>query len=276
MLVHRRMAAAIQNVTVDLMLLAREPHSRIQTFRDLSIAGRVLHEQAAAIGVPVNWIDYARQAGQEGRNATGTSSFPPRRPVSRSLLIAQLHHQAETLLTMAAVGPVRRGRGQVTAPAAEKLGEHLRLQWLRVAMVATAINLTEDETRGWWPTDPTHWHSRIAQIEQQSAPDQGRQWREFTHRGTVREARVRVAAMRMVGIGLTDSAPHQLPPAPHLLETAAENAWCIEPLEQAGGAHIGAAIAATGIDDTHAIADGDTHDLPPPPLSAQHHIEPDF
>ncbi|MEV0853801.1 hypothetical protein [Nocardia fluminea] len=275
-LVHRRMAAAIQNVTVDLMLLAREPHSRIQTFRDLSIAGRILHEQAAAIGMPANWIDYARQAGQEGRKATGTSSLPPRRPVSRSLLIAQLHHQADTLSTLAAVGPIRRDRGQVSAQAADKLGEHLRLQWLRVAMVATAINATEDETRGWWATDTTHWQRRLAQIQQQSAPEQGRQWREFTHLASVREARIRVAAMRMVGIDLTASAPHQLPPAPHLLEATAENAWHPASLESKGGARIDAAIAATGIDDAHSIADGDTHDLPPPTTSAQHHVEPDF
>ncbi|APE37187.1 hypothetical protein BOX37_28300 [Nocardia mangyaensis] len=276
MLVHRRMAAAIQNVTVDLMLLAREPHSRIQTLRDLSIAGRILHEQAAAIGVPANWIDYARQAGQEGRKATGTSSLPPRRPVSRSLLIAQLHHQADTLWTLAAVGPVRRDHGQVSAPAAQKLDQHLRLQWLRVAMVATAINLTEAETRGWWATDPTHWHSRQTQIQQQSPPDQGRQWRELTHFTSVREARVRVAAMRMVGIDLTASSPHQLPPAPHLLAATAENAWHTASLESEGGARIDAAIAATGVDDVHGLADSDTHDLPPPTRSAQLHAEPDF
>ncbi|MFD4351555.1 hypothetical protein ACFWPX_03300 [Nocardia sp. NPDC058518] len=270
------MAAAIQNVTVDITQLAREPYMRMQTLRDLTVIGRVLTEQATAIGVPHDWINLAYQAGYEGRKADDARRLPDPRPVTRAMLIAQLHHQADTLSTLAAVGPVRRGRGPVTAPAAEKLSEHLRLQWLRVAMVATAINVTEDETRGWWPTDPTRWHSRIAEIEQQSAPDQGRQWRELTHRGSVREARVRVAAMRMVGIDLTDSAPHQLPPAPHLLEAAAEIAWCTEPLEFEGGAHIGAAITATGIDDTHAIADGDTHDLPPPPLSVQPHVEPDF
>lgn len=143
-------------------------------------------------------------------------------------------------------------------------------------MVATAINLTEAETRGWWATDPTHWHSRQAQIQQQSVPDQGRQWRELTYFASVREARVRVAAMRMVGIDLTASSPHQLPPAPHLLAATAESAWHTASLESEGGARIGAAIAATGIGDAHGIADSDTHDLPPPTRSAQRHAEPDF
>ncbi|MGC4989884.1 hypothetical protein [Nocardia salmonicida] len=270
------MAAAIQNVTVDVTQLAQEPHLRMQTLRDLMVVGRVLTEQATAIGVPREWINLAYQAGHEGRKADDTRPLPDPLPVKRAMLIAQLRHQADTLSTMAAVGPVRRDRGQVSAPAAQKLGEHLRLQWLRVAMVATAINVTEVETRGWWATDPTHWHARQAQIQQQSAPDQGRQWRELTHFASVREARVRVAAMRMVGIDLTDSAPHQLPPAPHLLEATAENAWHTASLEPEGGARIGAAIAATGIDDAHSLADGDTHDLPPPTRSAHHHVEPDF
>ncbi|MEV0688275.1 hypothetical protein AB0I35_30900 [Nocardia sp. NPDC050378] len=276
MLVHRRMAAAIQNVTMDLMLLAREPHSRIHTFRNLSIAGRVLHEQAVAIGVPSNWIDHARQAGQEGRKAAGTYTLPPRRPVARSNLIAQLHHQADTLSTLAAVGPVRRDRGQVTVPAAAKLAEHLQAQWLRVAMVATVLNVSEAETHGWWPTDTTDWQARLAQIAQQSMPDQGRQWRELTHVGRVREGRIRVAAMRMVGIDLADSAPHQLPPAPHLLERAAETAWHTASGEPDPGAGIGAAIAATGIDNGYGIDDGDLFDLPPPSGDAHRHVEPDF
>ncbi|MFF0546618.1 MULTISPECIES: hypothetical protein [Nocardia] len=274
--VHRRMAAVLQNVTVDLMQLAREPHSRIQTFRDLSVVGRVVHEQAVAIGVPANWIAYARQAGQEGRKATGDALLPPRRPVARPLLIAQLHHQADTLSTLAAVRPVRRDHAAVTAQTADKLAEHLRLQWMRVAMVATTLNVTEAETSGWWSPEVADWRSRLDQISQQSPPDRGRQWRELTHVGRVREGRVRVAVMRMVGIDLADSAPHQLPPAPHLLEAAAETAWHTAYPEPGDGAGIGAAIAATGIEDGHGIADGDLFDLPPPGEVAHPQLEPDF
>ncbi|MEV0768518.1 hypothetical protein [Nocardia salmonicida] len=274
--VHRRMTAAIQNVTVDVMLLAREPHSRMQTLRDLLVAGRVLCDQADAIGVPYNWIDHARQAGQEGRKAVGTYSLPPRRPVSRPMLIAQLRHQVDTLSTLAAVGPVRRARAAVGAVTAERLSEHLRLQWLRVAMVATAINLTEVEAAGWWRTDATYWQSRLAQIEQQEAPDLGRQWRELTQLASVREARCRVAAMGMVGIDLTASQPHQLPPAPHLLEATAEKAWHTAQFDTEPGSQIGAAIAATGIDEGHYIGQDDTHDLPPPVLSLDRHTEPEL
>lgn len=272
----RRMAAVLQNVTVDLMQLGREPHSRIQTFRDLSVVGRVVHEQAVAIGVPANWIAYARQAGQESRPATRDASLPPRRPVARSLLIAQLHHQVDTLATLAAVRPVRRDHATVTPQAADKLSEHLRLQWMRVAMVATALDVTEAETNGWWSLEATDWQARLNQISQQSAPDQGRQWRELTHVGRVREGRIRVAAMRMVGIDLAHSAPHQLPPAPYMLETAAETTWHTAPLEPDSGAGIGAAIATTGIEDSYGIADGDLFDLPPPGEVAHPQLEPDF
>ncbi|UGT54987.1 hypothetical protein [Nocardia asteroides] len=275
-LLHRRMAALIHNVSVDLMQLAREPHSHIQTFRDLSVVGRVVHEQAVAIGVPATWIAHAKQAGQQGRRATDAVSLPPRRPVARSLLIAQLHHQVDTLSTLAAVRPVRRDHATVTPQAADKLAEHLRLQWLRVAMVATTLDVTEAETSGWFSLEAADWQARLDQVSRQSAPDQGRQWRELTHVGRVREGRIRVAAMRMVGIDLTDSAPHQLPPAPHLLETAAETTWHTAALEPDSGAGIGAAIAATGIEDSYGIADGDLFDLPPPGEVAHAHLEPDF
>ncbi|MBF6212167.1 hypothetical protein IU487_14105 [Nocardia puris] len=275
-LLHRRMAALIHNVSVDLRQLAREPHNRTTTFRDLSVVGRVVHEQAVAIGVPADWIAHAKKAGQQGRRATDAASLPPRRPVARSLLIAQLHHQVDTLATLAAVGPVRRDRVAVTVQASDKLAEHLRLQWLRVAMVATALDVTEAETSGWWSLEAADWRARLDQISQQPAPDQGRQWRELTHVGRVREGRIRVAAMRIVGIDLADSAPHQLPPAPHLIETAAENAWHTATAEAEGGAGIDAAIAATGIEDSNGIADGDLFDLPPPGWVAHPQLEPDF
>ncbi|NKX91249.1 MULTISPECIES: hypothetical protein [Nocardia] len=275
-LLHRRMAALIHNVSVDLRQLAREPHNRTKTFRDLSVVGRVVHEQAVAIGVPADWIAHAKKAGQQGRRATEAVSLPPRRPAARSLLIAQLHHQVDTLATLAAVGPVRRDRAAVTVQASDKLAEHLRLQWMRVAMVATALDVTEAETNGWWSLEATDWRARLDQISQQSAPDQGRQWRELTHVGRVREGRVRVAAMRMVGIDLARSAPHQLPPAPHMLETAAETTRHTAPLEPDSGAGIGAAIAATGIEDSYGIADGDLFDLPPPGEVAHPQLEPDF
>lgn len=133
-LLHRRMAALIHNVSVDLRQLAREPHTRTRTFRDLAVVSRVVHEQAVAIGVPADWIAHAKKAGQQGRRATEAVSLPPRRPVARSLLIAQLHHQVDTLATLAVVGPVRRDRAAVTVQASDKLAEHLRLQWLRVAI----------------------------------------------------------------------------------------------------------------------------------------------
>lgn len=275
-LLHRRMAALIHNVSVDLRQLAREPHNRTKTFRDLSVVGRVVHEQAVAIGVPADWIAHAKKAGQQGRRVTEAASLPPRRPVARSLLIAQLHHQVDTLATLAAVGPVRRDRAAVTVQASDKLAEHLRLQWLRVAMVATALDVTEAETNGWWSLEAADWQARLNQISQQSAPDQGRQWRELTHVGRVREGRIRVAAMRMVGIDLADNAPHQLPPAPHLLETAAETVWHTAASGPESGTGIGAAIAATAVEDSYGTAYGELFDLPPPGGVAHPQLEPDF
>ncbi|MEV0336921.1 hypothetical protein [Nocardia sp. NPDC050717] len=270
------MAALIHNVSVDLRQLALQPHSRVQTFRDLSVVGRVVHEQAVAIGVPANWIAHAKKAGQQGRRATDAASLPPCRPVARSLLLAQLYHQVDTLSTLAAGGPIRRDHATVTLEAADKLTEHLRLQWLRVAMVATALDVTEAETSGWWSLEAADWRARLDQISQQSAPDQGRQWRDLTHVGRVREGRIRVAAMRMVGIDLADSSPHQLPPAPHLLETVAETTWHTASLEPGSGAGIGAAIAATGVEDGYGIADSDLFDLPPPGDVPHPQLEPDF
>lgn len=61
-----------------------------------------------------------------------------------------------------------------------------------------------------------------------------------------------------------------------MLETAAETTWHTAPLEPDSGAGIGAAIAATGIEDSYGIADGDLFDLPPLGEVAHPQLEPDF
>ncbi len=273
--VHRRIAVAIQNVTADLSVLAAEPQGAMRvwrtTLRDLSVAARVLHEQAAAIGMPDNWIEHAHQAGRLGHKSTTDGWLPAPTIVSRPLLLAQLHHQTDTLFSVAAIGVVRRHQTTLDIQTANRLSEQVRLQWLRVGLVATAIELTEAEVGGWWATDPSVWQPRMARLAAQVEPERGRQWRELTGPATLRESRARVASMRMVGIDLERSALHQLPPAPHLLETAAENAWHTPGSGGADvGVRIGAAIDATGIDQDHNGGHNDSHDLPPP-IPAQSH-----
>ncbi|MFD5179428.1 hypothetical protein ACFWM1_26715 [Nocardia sp. NPDC058379] len=267
--VHRRLAAAIQNVAADLAILAGEP--RIEpptrtTIRDLSVANRVLREQAAAVGVPSTWIQAATSAGRQGRRSTGEHLLPAAHAVPRALLVAQLHHQVEALYTLPALAVLRSDRGQIEPRNAARLSEHLRLQWLRVAMTAVAIDATETETHGWFDIEPAAWRPRLDAVAQQLDLEGGRPWRAVTQPAIVREARCRVAAMRLVGISLDESRPHQLPPAPHLLEASAEHAWQTrEEVERPAGELIGAAIDATGITATdldHA-QDG-AHDLPPP------------
>ncbi|GGN66098.1 hypothetical protein GCM10011610_00690 [Nocardia rhizosphaerihabitans] len=270
--VHRRMAYAIQNVTADLTILsgepAIEPHAR-KTVRDLSIAHRVLHEQAAAIGVPANWIDHASDAGRRSERTTGESTLPTAHDVPRSMLIAQLRHQVESLHTLPALASVRRDRGLAERRGADRLSEHLRLQWLRVAMTATAIDATEAETRGLWGIDPKSWQPRLAAVADRLDLEGGRPWRAVTAPAVLREARCRVAVMRMVGITLTDSPAHQLPPAPHLLEASSEHAWQTrDRIERPAGELIGAAIEATGVTAAYLDhAEGGAHYLPPPTAS---------
>ncbi|MFD3510087.1 hypothetical protein [Nocardia sp. NPDC058666] len=272
------MTAAIQNVTADLTVLARQrpdgfPQWRA-TVRDLSLAGRVLHEQAVAIGVPQTWIEHARHAGRLGQKSTAEAPLPPSTEVPRIALVAQLRHQVDTLYTLAAIGAVRRGQGHVHRASVERLREHVTAQWLRVAMVATALDVTENEVEGWWATDSSTWQPRLALLQAQVEPERGRQWRAFTQPGAVREARCRVEAMRVVGINVDDGSPHQLPPTRNLLEATAENVWQSQhAVETAAGARIGAAIVATGIDDAPHFGLDDPHDLPPPSLSQVLHAE---
>lgn len=266
--VHRRLAYAIQNVAADLTIVSGEPaiEPHTTTVRDLSIAHRVLREQAAAIGVPPDWIESASDAGRLGRRTTGEPALRAAHGVPRSMLIAQLRHQVEVLYTLPALAAIRRDRGQVEHRDADRLSEHLRLQWLRVAMTATAIDTTGAETRGWWDIDPTAWQPRLTAVADRLDLEGGRPWRAATQPAVVREARCRVAAMRMVGISLESSRSHQLPPAPHLLEASAENAWQTrDEIERPAGELIGAAIDATGITTTDLDhTEGGAHDLPPP------------
>ncbi|MFI8974166.1 hypothetical protein ACIGO9_14865 [Nocardia asteroides] len=266
--VHRRVAYAIQNVAADLTILsgdrAIEPRMRT-TVRDLSIAHRVLREQAAAIGAPPNWIDHATAAGRLGRHTVGEPPLPAAHSVSRSLLVAQLRHQVEALYTLPALAAIRGHRGQVQDRDADRFSEHLRLQWLRVAMTATAIDATVAETRGWWDIDPTAWQPRLAAVADRLDLEGGRAWRAATQPAVVREARCRVAVMRLVGISLDNSPAHQLPPAPHLVNASAEHACQTrDQVERSAGELIGTAIEAPGITATDIDhPEAGAHDLPP-------------
>ncbi|MFD4433261.1 hypothetical protein [Nocardia sp. NPDC058497] len=269
------MASAIQNVTADLTILSREPSTDSRAsrlVRELSIAHRVLHEQAAAIGVPADWIHLADKQGRLDRRTTGEPPTMPRAtPVARPMVLAQLRHQVDALYTLPAIGVLRRQRGLIDDHRGERLSEHLRLQWLRVALTATAINATETEVRGWWDIDPSAWQPRLGAVAERLELEGGRAWRAVTQPAVLRDARCRVAVMRIVGITIADSPAHQLPPAPHLLDASAEHAWQTrDQIERPAGELIGTAIEVTGVTDTHGRdhADHSSHDLPPPALSA--------
>lgn len=272
--VARRMTAAIQNVTADLSALAARPQGLMRlwrwTVRDLSVAVRVLHEQAMAIGVPDNWVEHAHQAGRLGHRTTADGPLPAANTVARPVPLAQLRHQAETLFTLAAIGVVRRDQTTLNTATTHRLSEHIRLQWLRVAMVATAINVTETEVHGWWATDPAAWQPHMTRLNTQVEPERGRYWRELTGTTTLREARARVEAMRMVGLTITDSPPHQLPPAPHLLEASAEHAWqARDQIVWPASELIGTAIEANGVATARSDRiDHRAQDLSPPTRSA--------
>ncbi len=268
-IVQRRMAYAIQNVTADLTILTGEPagEARVQRMvRDLSVANRVLREQAAAIGVPAEWIHRAERLGRLGRRTAGMSPLPAASAMSRPMLLAQLRHQVEALYTLPALAVVRGDRSSVDARTADRLGAHVRLQCLRVAMVATAINATEPETRGWWNTDPAAWAPRLAAVTEGFDLEGGRAWHAATQPAVLREARCRVAAMRLVGINPAKVPPHQRPPAPHLLEASAHHAWqTVRPVEMSAGELIEAAIQASGVEDSFGVERVDSiHDLSPP------------
>lgn len=273
---YRRMASAIQNVTADLTILSREPStdSRARRLvRELSIAHRVLHEQAAAIGVPTDWIHLADKQGRLDQRTTGEpATLPTATPVARPMLLAQLRHQVDALYTLPAIGVLRREQGVLVADhRSERLSEHLRLQWLRVALTAAAINATETEVHGWWDIDPTAWRPRLGAVAERLELEGGRALRAVTQPAVLREARCRVAVMQLVGKTIADSPAHQLPPAPHLLEASAELAWQTgDEMERPAGELIGVAIEVTGVTDAHGFdhADHSAHDLPPPDLSA--------
>ncbi|MEV5835382.1 hypothetical protein [Nocardia sp. NPDC052112] len=250
------MLKVIQNVTADLAQLADGPSGGElkmwrNNLRGLSVASQLVEDQARALGVPDTWIAVAKNAGNTGTRWTGGESLPPAAAVDREQLLAHLREQVALLYDMTATHTVCVDRfGAVPGDLADRFRAHLRLQWARVAMVAIALDVTETEVAGWWFTSSDAWGSVLASTREQAVSQLLKRWRTHTKTTAVSDARVRVEALNMAGISVSDAATHQLPPRPGELITAAETAW-----RSSGGTSATGIASDQGTDGDTAISD---------------------
>ncbi|MFE9328231.1 hypothetical protein ACIHDR_43410 [Nocardia sp. NPDC052278] len=250
------MLKVIQNVTADVAQLADGPSGGElrkwrNNLRGLSVASQLVEEQARAIGVPDTWITVTKNAGNTGARWSGGEPLPPAAAVDREQLLAHLREQVALLYDMTATHTVCVDRfGAVPGDLADRFHEHLRLQWARVAMVAIALEVTETEVAGWWFTSSDAWGSVLGSTRDQAASQLLQRWRTHTKTTAVSDAHVRVEALNMAGISLSDAATHQLPPRPGELIKAAETAWLTG--ARSGGMGIASDL---GTDGATAISD---------------------
>lgn len=221
--IQQRMLKQLQNVTADIYRMSEATGQDRGTLRDLHACARLLEEQAREIGIPERWIAHVRARGTTGVRWSARQQLPASRTEAREQQLARLHAQVDQLFEMAAVQTIyRNNRGWIEPPLAERFDEFQRLQWLRVRLVARALNITGAEVGTRWSSEPRRWTALLEKTRSYSAPELSKRWKSYTSAVAVAHARTRYQALRTVGL---DPARAPAPPHPHELNSAAETAW---------------------------------------------------
>lgn len=284
----QRMLKQLQNVTADLERMTNSAGWDRQIMRDLLAGARVLEEQAREIGIPERWIAHVRAQGNAGTRWSAWQQLPAGRAEAREQQLARLHAQVDQLFEMTAVATIYRDNlGWIAPLPAERFDEFQRLQWLRVTMVARALNVTSAEVGTRWSNNAQRWTALLEATRSAGPSELFKRWKSYTTAVAVAHARTRYHALRMAGL---DPAGAPTPPHPHELNEAAETAWRTtnsannvrgaEPPTTAGsdrGARIAEAIEAAAPEHTGAdVPDTDSATLAPTPqiTQSQPEIEP--
>ncbi|WP_378741188.1 hypothetical protein [Nocardia brasiliensis] len=194
-----------------------------QIMRDLLAGAQVLEEQAPEIGIPERWIAHVRAQGNAGNRWSGWQQLPAGRAEAREQQLARLHAQVDQLFEMTAAATIYRDNlGWIAPLPAERFEEFQRLQWLRVAMVARALNVTSAEVGTRWSNNAQRWTALLEATRSAGPSELFKRWKSYTTAVAVAHARARYQALRMAGL---DPAGAPTPPHPNELNQAAETAW---------------------------------------------------
>ncbi|MFI5501047.1 hypothetical protein ACIA5E_18470 [Nocardia asteroides] len=248
----RRVLRALQNQTADAAsLLGRQQASGTEPSpawsRDMASRANLRNELAAAAeagGVPLAWIDQARERGAKNIRWNTNLFLRPASPVDRNTLLAKLGADYALLARFcglhASYGPVAATTEPTTWNTVDQVVATL---WQRSTQIGVLLAVDGPEAQQHWPT--AEWTATVAAAATGLSTDQlAHQWRQIAAidiTGYTSQALV----LSKAGITLD---PQFAPPEPSTaLATLAQHHPHTPVLfSDADGAHIEAAVAATG------------------------------
>ncbi|MFI6041949.1 hypothetical protein ACIA8C_09960 [Nocardia sp. NPDC051321] len=217
------MLKQLQNVTVDIRNMAGATGWDRPILRDLHATATLLDELVHEIGIPERWITHVRAQGNAGRRWTGWQQLPAGWAEAREQQLARLHAQVDELFEMTAIQTVYRDRRGVIEPVvAERFEALQKAQWLRIAMVARALNVTRAEVGTRWSNDPQRWTALLQKTRAVVPAELSKRWKSATSAVAVSRARTRYNALATAGL---DHSGAPAPPHPQKLSHAAETLW---------------------------------------------------
>lgn len=249
--VQKRVLKALQNQAADSQkLLTTQRASGTEPTPEWTLdfqARALLHSElgAAAIagGVPVEWIDQARERGTKGIRWNTNLFLRRAAPVDREALIDNLRtdieHMARFTGIHAAYRPIAAAQNTGTA----SVDDNLDSLWRRSAQLGVLLGVDADEARQLWPHD--RWIETAASAAA-GLTEAGltHQWRAIAATD-ISSCAVQARALAEAGI---DPDSRIAPPEPSaVLDVLGDNHVRVIGLFSHGpGAQIDAAISATG------------------------------
>ncbi|MEV6362150.1 hypothetical protein [Nocardia asteroides] len=248
----RRVLRALQNQTADAAsLLGQQQASGNEPSpawsRDMASRANQRHELAAAAeagGVPLAWIDQARERGAKNIRWNTNLFLRPARPVDRNTLLEKLGADYALLARFCSLHASYRQVAATTEPTTwNTVDQVVTTLWQRSTQIGVLLGVDGPEAQQHWPA--AEWTATTAAAATGLSTEQlAHQWRQIAATDMTSYS-TQALALSKAGI-IPD--PQFAPPDPSTaLATLARPDLHLPVLfSDAGGAHIEAAVAATG------------------------------
>ncbi|GEM29055.1 hypothetical protein NN3_00620 [Nocardia neocaledoniensis NBRC 108232] len=259
--VHKRVLKALQNQAADSQKLlttqrasGTEPTPEwTQDFQARAMLHSELGAAAIAGGVPVEWVDQARERGTKGIHWNTNLFLRRAAPVDREALIGNLRTDIDRLARHTGIHAAYRPLAAAHNSDTGSVDETLNTLWRRSAQVGVLLGVEADEARQWWPQD-TWIETAASAAAGLTEAGLAHQWRAIAATD-ISSCAVQARALAEAGI---DPDSRIAPPEPSaVLDVLGDNHVRVVGLFSHGpGAQIDAAIEATGASAHHLDNDG--------------------
>ncbi|WP_280222098.1 hypothetical protein [Nocardia neocaledoniensis] len=249
--VHKRVLKAVQNQAADSQDLLNTQRANgteptpewTQDFQARATVHSELGAAAIAGGVPVEWVDQARERGTKGIRWNTNLFLRRAAPVDREALIDNLCTDIEQLARFTGIHAAYRPTAASGNSDTASVEETLDTLWRRSAQLGVLLGVNADEARQLWPHD--RWIETAASAAGLTEAGLAHQWRAIAATD-ISSCAVQARALAEAGI---DPDSRIAPPEPSaVLDVLGDNHVRVIGLFSHGpGAQIDAAIGATGV-----------------------------